>query len=273
MEMTAVLLSSAVVSAIVGSIAAYISQRRLATDQARVEYEFAARKRLYEAIGPQRFQLLMAARDFDRRVRPHHTTKWEMSNAYYLSSFVYRLLRPIAIADLIQRQVALVDFSVDPTARQLLRFEAATYRLLVSDDPLPYYEHLDGGSETQHVYRDNLRVAATTLITTDPSGRERVIDYATFCDADIIHDERLESVTQLFESCEHNLAVNAVWWVRVVGVAYACAWLVAEQGAELGFSTNEMDVHAMIGVVDDAEIIAHLDEYPALFDKVLARPL
>lgn len=273
MELPAVLLSSAVVSAIVSSLATYISQRRLATDQALVEYEFTARKRLYEAIGPLRFQLLMAARDFDRRVKPHHLADWDMSNPYYLSSFVYRFLRPIAIAELIQQHVAVVDFSVDPTARQLLGFEAATYRLLGSDDALPFYPGFDWGSETQHVFRDNLRTAAVLLIRADPSGKARVVGYGEFCDANLISERRLSPVVQLFTSCERNLTENPVWWVRLVGYAYACAWLVAQQGSDLGFNTSEMDVREMIGAVDDRDILAHLDDYPAIFDKVLERPL
>ena len=59
-------------SAVVGAVAAHLSQRRLAAYQARVNYELSARKRLYEALGPLRFQLLIAARDVIRRVGPHH---------------------------------------------------------------------------------------------------------------------------------------------------------------------------------------------------------
>lgn len=79
MNITAVVLSSALVSAVVGTIAAHLSQRRLATHQARVDYESAARRRLYEALGPLRFQLLIASRDVIRRVRPHHS-HWRTTN-------------------------------------------------------------------------------------------------------------------------------------------------------------------------------------------------
>ncbi len=57
-----VLLSSAVVAVIVGGLTTYFGQRRLAERQAQIDYESNARRRLYEAIGPLRLQLLFAAR-------------------------------------------------------------------------------------------------------------------------------------------------------------------------------------------------------------------
>jgi hypothetical protein len=145
--------------------------------------------------------------------------------------------------------------------------------LLGSDDALPFYPNLDWGSETQHVFRDNLRTAAVLLISAGPSGKDRVMDYGEFCDANLINASRLGPVVQLFKSCERNLTENPVWWVRLVGYAYACAWLVAQQGSDLGFDASQMDVCKMIGAVDDRDILAHLDDYPAIFDNVLARPL
>jgi len=67
-----IILTSAVVAAIVGPVATFLSQRRLADRQAKIDYELAARIRLYEAIGSLRFQLLIAARDVVRRFAQHH---------------------------------------------------------------------------------------------------------------------------------------------------------------------------------------------------------
>ena len=274
MNITAVVLSSALVSAVVGTIAAHLSQRRLATHQARVDYESAARRRLYEALGPLRFQLLIASRDVIRRVRPHHSREWNMNpDAYYASSFVYRLLRPLALVELVKRQMAIVDFSVDPSGRELLRFDASVYRLLTSDDPLPYHQHLDWARESQHVFRDNLRLAAIALITSDGDGTTRVMDYSEFLDHGTIRDAALEPVVSLISTCRHNLCENPVWWVRIVGYTYACRWLLETQGAELGFGPQELDISAMLRAVDDPEILAHAGDYPALFETVLDEPL
>jgi hypothetical protein len=54
MGIVAVVVSSARVSALVGGLVAYLSQRALATRQATLDYEYAAKKRLYEDTGAGR---------------------------------------------------------------------------------------------------------------------------------------------------------------------------------------------------------------------------
>jgi hypothetical protein len=273
-EVVGILVSSALVSAVVGAIAGHWSQRRLASHQALVDYEATARLRLYEALGPIRFQLLIAARDVVRRVRPHHEQAWNLNvTDYYASSFVYRLLRPLALAELVSRQMAIVDFSVDPAARDLIRFEMSAYRMLTSYDPLPYHRHLDWAHETQHVFRDNLRLAASALIVSSPEGPARVVDYSQFLEHGIMDEPELRSLRRLFGGCDRNLTEIPVWWVRVVGYAYACSSLVESQGRQLGFGPQKLDVQKMIGAVSDPEIAEHVAEYPAIFDRVLAEPL
>ena len=106
MDLVAVVFSSALVSAFVGAAAAYLSQRSLAKRQALLDYEYNARKRLYEVIGPLRFQLLIACRDVVRRVAGHtRSRRWNMNPAdYYGNNTLYRLLRPLAICTLIERK-------------------------------------------------------------------------------------------------------------------------------------------------------------------------
>ena len=122
----------------VGAGATYLSQHALAARQARIGYQYAARKRLYEALGPLRFQLLMASRDVVRRVTGHAPPRtWNLDTAqYYGQSTMYRLLRPLAICILIERQMNAADFSVDPSGVRLLRFEVGAYRMLTNSDPL-----------------------------------------------------------------------------------------------------------------------------------------
>jgi hypothetical protein len=87
MDLVAVVLSSALVSAVVGAGAGYLSQRSLAKRQALLDYEYNAKKRLYEVIGPLRFQLLMACRDVVRRVSGHtRCESWNMDPGGYYGS-------------------------------------------------------------------------------------------------------------------------------------------------------------------------------------------
>ena len=158
----AVVVLSGSIAAVVSAGATYLSQHALAARQARIGYQYAARKRLYEALGPLRFQLLMASRDVVRRVTGHAPPRrWNLDSAhYYGQSTMYRLLRPLAICILIERQMNAADFSVDPSGVRLLRFEVGAHRMLTNSDPLPYYTNIDWAIETQHVFRDNLRRAA-----------------------------------------------------------------------------------------------------------------
>jgi hypothetical protein len=79
--------TSAVVSAIVGGLTTFLTQHRLLARKAELDYELEAKKRLYEAVGPLRLQLLLAARDVVRRIGTHHLSNWNMSaDGYYVKS-------------------------------------------------------------------------------------------------------------------------------------------------------------------------------------------
>lgn len=132
------LLSSAVVSAIVGGSITYFGQRRLAVRKAQIDYESNARRRLYEAIGPLRLQLLFAARDLASRVGAHlDADAWNMKpREYYVKSFIYRLLRPLSIGMLIERQMSYADFTVDRQALDLLRFNTVAFRILTGSESI-----------------------------------------------------------------------------------------------------------------------------------------
>jgi hypothetical protein len=100
----------------------------LADKAADREYVLDARKRLYTAIGPLRFQLLLACRDLSGRVTAHARSPYDTDvEHYYGRSFLFRILRPLAISELIERQIAFADFAVDAGAQDLLRFKKAAF--------------------------------------------------------------------------------------------------------------------------------------------------
>jgi len=95
------------------------------------EYELEARKRLYTTIGPLRFQLLIACRDLAGRIETHPRRNYSTAvDRYYGRSTLFRILWPLAVAELIERQIAYADFSVDPSALNLLRFKRAAFAAL-----------------------------------------------------------------------------------------------------------------------------------------------
>ena len=78
------------------------------------EYKYEARKRLYHATGALRLQLLVACQSAALRFKSHCSKESFQINLerYYGRSTLYRLLRPIAIAELIERQMAYADFQL-----------------------------------------------------------------------------------------------------------------------------------------------------------------
>lgn len=279
MSIVAVLVSSALVSGVVGGIVAYLSQRALATRAARLDYEYAAKKRLYEAVGPLRFQLVVAARDLASRVDSHRRSdRWVLAaDGYYVHSFLYRLLRPLAIGVLVERAMSFADFSVDPSSADLLRFDSAAYRMLTGADPFTgpdgKVEHagLDWGQESQHIFRDNLRSAAMCLLGTGTGGRQVVIDYAEFKQQrpDPMADDRLAGLARLFQANQPSLTESPVFWLRLVGYAYVCREYVAQHGPGIGIVVPDLAVRVLLAAAADDQITRRLSDYPATFDRVL----
>lgn len=276
MDLVAVVVSSAVVSAVVGTAAAYVSQRSLAKRQAMLDYEYNAKKRLYEAVGPLRFQLLIACRDVVRRVSGHtRATNWNLDPAeYYGKNTMYRLLRPLAICTLIERKMNAADFSVDPRTIDLLRFEVGAYRMLTNRDPLPYYDDskLDWATQSQHVFRDNLRRASTALIERSDASGGSVMDYAEYLETfdDPADDERLRPLALILLGAKGTLADNPVFWTRVVGYAFLCQSFIESHGAEIGFADRTLDVPELLNMTTDPVIRAHSGEQADIYRSIVA---
>lgn len=283
MDIVAVVVSSTLISAVVGGLMAYLSQRALASRQARLDYEYAAKKRLYEAVGPLRFQLVIAARDLTSRVNSHlRSSRWTMTpRGYYVHSFLYRLLRPLAVGVLVERQMSYADFSVDSSSVDVLRFDRNAYRMLTGSEPFVeptpghdgdvYYTGLDWSRQSQHIFRDNLRIAAMFLLKNGLDDREVVIDYAEFRERcpDPLNEPALADLAKLFGRNNNSLRESAVFWVRLVGYAYCCRDYVVRHGQGIGVTVPELDVPALLTQTGDAQIQAHLTDYPAIFEMAL----
>lgn len=273
-DLVGTVVSSAVVGAIVAAIASFFTQRYLLERKARVDYEYSARTRLHEIIGPLRMQLLFAARDVVRRTRGHAAQDWNLDPDHtYARTFIYRLLRPLAIAQIIERKMALADFSVDRSALALLRFNTAVERLLTGDDVVRGLPDVDWRTQSQHIFRDNLRAAASVLIVDDET-RPYVMEYARFQQAvpDLNQHPGLRELAAIFRRCDVNLSENAVFWVRIVGYSYACTRFIADNGIAVGFEDVPISIPEMLGPIDP-QTLPSAREYEALFASVIAQGL
>jgi hypothetical protein len=122
--------ASLVVAIIAGCFTAFNGRRvakltselegRRSAANARQEYEYEARKRLYAECQPLVFQANEMAANTRHRVvslarsaRDRQLPKWLAEHGYYFLSTVYFLLAPVTSAKLLQRRLTAVDLGLD----------------------------------------------------------------------------------------------------------------------------------------------------------------
>jgi hypothetical protein len=92
---------------------------------ARRDYEYDAKKRLYEECEPVLFEAMELAETFRRRVLSlaraarkqginEDGTGWLAGNGYYFRSTAYYLLAPATTLKILQRRLTAVDLAVEP---------------------------------------------------------------------------------------------------------------------------------------------------------------
>jgi hypothetical protein len=233
----------------------------LGDQAAERDYRFAARKRLFEATGPLRFQLLLSCRELTQRVKRHVTTRFSTNlDGYYGQSTLYRILRPLAISELIERQVTSVDFAVDPSAIDVLRFRRSAF--LAWTDGAITLNHPDMKWDRQlfHVFSDSLRRAYNALIVPDSRG-DRVMHYNEF-EEFIASDNgkaKLHPFPRLLDG--FSLDSKPILWLRLVCFGYICNAHVTSTGQTSGFSERQFPVHDLLAACKDIFVQEHLSEY------------
>ncbi len=187
-----------------------------AEKNARRDYEYEARKRLYQQYEPLLFQLIelsesalgrilgLAKAARDNNLRPDRTG-WLTSNSYYydyyMASTIYRLLAPLAVIKLVQRLLTLVDLTVDPHINNQYILIKRLYLSFSADFVLariaPCLEYAPNRGENQKEWRKKqesdpkkyyrqgifagvLDKAVEALIVTDPNGVARCMSFGEF---------------------------------------------------------------------------------------------
>lgn len=184
-----------------------------AVADARRDYEYEARKRLYEQCEPVLFQATLQAEAFTGRVasiarsaresavRPDGTG-WLGREGYYFTSTVYLLLAPLATARILQRRLTSIDLGLEPRLRIEYELIQTMYRgftqdfVLASAGPtLPYEPDRADPEEDardtllaenprryrrQGLYFGSVELLADALLTDD---RSRCRSYGEFLEA------------------------------------------------------------------------------------------
>jgi hypothetical protein len=117
---------------------------------ARRDYVYDARKRLYQEYEPLLFRLLELsenalhrARSLARSARQGNlgtTQHWLDKDEYYLRSTAYNLLAPLVIFRLIQRRLTLVDLSLDKAIYAYYQCAKAVYIIFTDDYKLAQWK-------------------------------------------------------------------------------------------------------------------------------------
>jgi hypothetical protein len=173
-----------------------LGERRAERD-ARREYEFEARKRLYEALEPLLFQLIeLSENALGRIIGLARTAKagnlspgksWLERESYYYVSTMHALMAPVECARLLQSRLTLVDLSVDPSVAAQYAIAKRVYAsfnddfTLAQQAPLISYDPSNRSSDRrQGVYAGWLETAADLLIDVSEAGIHRIRSFGEF---------------------------------------------------------------------------------------------
>ncbi len=331
----------AIVVSLLSALLAYRSNR--AIEELRHRYE--ARSRLLVATGASRLELFLETRSFARRlvhydretVEDHDlsTSPEEADPAAYHAAgmMVYRLLRPLAVGELVEKQTFDADLIVDPIMTDLLRFSHAGIEMLSGEwigktfdgdgelvgfdmhscwDPEPENGRRQkrapsDGHRFQRIRASYLRRAAAALVEKGATPAEsRCFSHPEFIErwddpeehAEFHQD--LKPVKELLH--EFRPRDNPIFWLRLVGYAYACKWFYRQVCRDIGhepigrrvrrwttrrervrYAPVELDVPALLSRLDpahpgrnrpDAEYIAaHAGRYEAKFEEIVRSSL
>lgn len=233
------------------------------------EYVLEARKHLYKTIGPLRFQLVIACGDVSSRIRNYGAgPRYAMTmKRYYGWSTLYRLLRPIAIVELIERQIAYADFSVDKTAIALLKFKRAVYTALTDGDAILDHPNANWNNQVEHLFSDTLVTIANSFVIQDDdaSGGKRAMSIYEF-ENFTQQSKNLYAFSPLVEILEtFNIQDKPIFWARLVCFGHICNEYVRQAGSSIGFVYQPFDLKAMLSLVEDKYILTNIDEYQRAF--------
>lgn len=234
-------------------------------------YSFDARRRLYETIGPLRFQLLLANRDLASRVAAYPLRPYKMTpGGYYVMSFTYRLIRPLAIAELIERQITYADFSVDAQMVDLLRFKSAVKAMLcdgdvIFDDPGADWQH-----QREHFFSGNFGRLARSGLVADPDGTVRLLREEEF--GEVVDKRELSALAHQILSTL-DLADTPRLWARLTGYGYVANWLLGRVGPQIGISPLAYPAVELMQATPALYLRDRAEQFEARLDDIIASAL
>jgi hypothetical protein len=251
-------------------------ENELADKAAQRDYEFSAKQRLYSAIGPLKFQLLIACRDMSKHISTYgmESVKYSIkSTNYYGKSTLYRIIIPLAFVELIERQVAVADFSVDPEAVELLRFKKSAYRAYKSDKPILNHPDAYWNEQCEHLFHHTISKMVEAIIIADPAVGYRPMYYREFEEL-LIDKNRNKPILPLVRIIEDfSIEKKPIFWIRLVFLAYIASRLVNQLGEKIGFQQVDIDAKRLLTISEDKFVQQNSDKLVAIFDALASEGL
>ena len=238
------------------------------------QYRFDALKRLYTAIGPLRFQLARACDEFSARIDRIGTGKQTYATSlagYFGRSTLFRLLRLFAITELIERQIADADFSVDPSTVNLLRFKHQAFMCLSSSSVVLDHPNAKWSSQIEHVFFDTLSIVSAAMILVDPAGKpDRAIRFDEFNSfvEEATKLEKLHPFPRLFE--DFSVDSKPILWIRLVSLAQLCSTFLATEGPRVGIMPESYDCSKMLLATTDKFIRDNHQRYCEMVKTIVS---
>ncbi len=249
----------------------------LGDKSAEREYNLEARKRLYNAIGPLKFQLVIACRDVVSRIEGYgEKQRFSMTmKSYYGRNTLYRLLRPIAIAELIEQQITYADFSVDLSTVELLHFKRATSMAFTDGEIILDHPNAIWNSQKEHLFAGTLSKLANLIIMPDEgaNNKKRPMHFHEF-EAFVRNPESINLFSPLTKILE-DFSINSkpIFWLRLVCYGFICNKHIGQAGNKIGFKAYKFDLTKLLLISQDDYTLANLAKYQKVFDTLLKRRL
>jgi len=227
------------------------------------QYRLEAKKRLYTAVGLLRFQLITASIDFANRVGGigQGEQLYALSlDGYFGRSTTFRLLRVIALADLIERQIAHADFSVEPSTVDLLRFKHVAFLIMSSNAVSLDHPASNWNDQIEHVYYDMLAMIASALVLQDGT-QQRVMRFSEFTEL-VGTEPGLSSISPIPQLMEHfKPETKPILWLRFVALAELCNVFAARERIQVGLAPDPYDAAALLLACKDEYVSCNHERY------------
>jgi hypothetical protein len=223
---------------------------------ARRDYEYEARKHLYQVTEPLLFVLSERAVDLLDRIKGLARTArngdlepgdgWLTGDGYYIRSTVHRLVSPVAIFNLLQDSLTMVDLDLDRETRrqfELLRLLAWAmtdhYSFAKCDPLIPYNPDADSRKAkrdpAQGLPSGWVETAGESVIVNQEGGKQRVMRFGEFNESYSIDDN------SVYKNCspvatllyDFHPRTHPVLWRCLITQAHICTALTsARHGSE-----------------------------------------